>query len=274
MMISINKALSAAVLRLLRPLVRLLLKSGVSYGTFADLVKWVFVDVAAREFSVNQQKQTDTRIATLTGLNRKEVARLKKIDVPSDEMTEKQYNRAARVIRGWSNDHRFTDHKGEPLALKFENDDNSFSELVKAYSGDITARTILDELLRVGAVEQDADDKFQLVTNAYIPAKCDDSKLHILGTDVASLIATIDHNLNNEHEEAYFQRKVEYNNLPIEALPKLKKLTQKNAQALLEQLNDYLATQDRDANPNSQGSGQKRAGVAIYYFEEDLSKEK
>jgi len=44
------KPLSAAVLRLLRPLVRILLRNGVSYSTFADFVKWVYVDVAGKEY--------------------------------------------------------------------------------------------------------------------------------------------------------------------------------------------------------------------------------
>jgi len=84
----LNKALSAAILRLLRPLVRVLLRNGISYSGFADLAKWVFVDIAAKEFGVPGRKQTDSRISVITGLTRKEVARIKGIDTPDDTAAE------------------------------------------------------------------------------------------------------------------------------------------------------------------------------------------
>ena len=41
----------AAVGRLLRPLVRVLLRNGMPFGAFADLAKQVYVDVAIKEFN-------------------------------------------------------------------------------------------------------------------------------------------------------------------------------------------------------------------------------
>jgi len=269
----LNKALSAAILRLLRPLVRVLLRNGISYSGFADLAKWVFVDIAAREFGVPGRKQTDSRISVITGLTRKEVARIKGIDTPDDTAAEQQYNRAARVIGGWLRDRHFTDSDGTPAMLAFDGN-ASFSELVRIYSGDMTARSILDELLRVGAVERNQDGKIRLLVSAYVPKGSDAGKLHILGSDVALLIATIDHNLHEAQEQPYFQRKVAYDNLPAEAIPKLRELTHEHAQALLQEIDRYLSQQDRDINPAIQGTGRKHAGIGIYYFEEDVPEEK
>jgi len=269
----LNKALSAAILRLLRPLVRVLLRNGISYSGFADLAKWVFVDIAAKEFGVSGRKQTDSRISVITGLTRKEVARIKGIDTPDDTAAEQQYNRAARVIGGWLRDRHFTDSDGTPAMLAFDGN-ASFSELVRIYSGDMTARSILDELLRVGAVERNQDGKIRLLVSAYVPKGSDAGKLHILGSDVALLIATIDHNLHEAQEQPYFQRKVAYDNLPAEAIPKLRELTHEHAQALLQEIDRYLSQQDRDINPAIQGTGRKHAGIGIYYFEEDVPEEK
>src|SRR3569832_1853769 len=94
----INKALSAAVLRLLRPLVRLLLRNGVSYGAFADLAKWVYVDVANKVFGVAARKQTDSRISVITGLTRKDVARLMGTAAPGGAAAGGRGRRAARGI--------------------------------------------------------------------------------------------------------------------------------------------------------------------------------
>lgn len=269
---NINKALSAAILRLLRPLVRVLLRHGVSYGTFADLAKWVFVDVADKDFSVSGKKQTASRVSVLTGLSRKEVARLQAIDTPDDDAVVQQYNRAARVISGWIRDAAFNDFNGQPAVLALEGN-KSFAELVKTYSGDMPARAILDELVRVKAVSV-VNDEVTLLTHGYIPVAGEEAKLQILGTDVALLINTIEHNLKQDSGQAFYQRKVAYDNLPEEALPRLREISYERAQALLEELDNHLVKQDRDSNPDIKGSGRKRAGLGIYYFEEDVSEEK
>ena len=76
------QALSAAALRLLRPLVRILLRGGISYKTFADLVKWVYVDVAMKEFGIAGRKQSISRVSVITGLSRKEVLRVRRLSEP------------------------------------------------------------------------------------------------------------------------------------------------------------------------------------------------
>lgn len=271
---SSNKALTAAVLRLLRPLVRILLRNGISYGVFADLARWIYVDVADKEFGVEGRKQTVSRVSVITGLTRKEVSRLQAIETPNDEAAIQQYNRAARVISGWVRDTRFMNKNGAPAELPFEGSDISFSQLVKQYSGDIPARAILDELLRVGTVERTDKNNIRLVQQAYIPRTGEENKLHILGTDVSDLIATIDHNLQHTNDDPYFQRKVMYDNLPEEVIPRLRKLTEEQGQALLEELDRFLSQYDRDSNPLADGTGRKRAGISIYYFEDDLSQEK
>ena len=107
-----------------------------------------------------------------------------------------------------------------------------------------------------------------------MPKGSDAGKLHILGSDVALLIATIDHNLHEAQEQPYFQRKVTYDNLPVESIPKLRDLTNAHAQALLQEIDRYLSQEDRDINPAAPGAGRKHAGIGIYYFEEDVPEEK
>ena len=140
-------------------------------------------------------------------------------------------------------------------------------------SGNVPPRAVLDELINVGAVERREDGKIGLLTRAYIPQSLDAHKLNILGTDVQHLIATIDHNLKSEITEPLFQRKVLYDNLPDEALPKFRKLFAKRAQSLLESADRWLARRDRDINPAVEGSGRNRAGIGLFFFEESNSGE-
>ena len=71
---SIKHSLFSAIPRLLRPLIRILLRNGVPYGTFADLAKRVYVNLAANECGLPGRKQSISRISILTGLSRKEVS--------------------------------------------------------------------------------------------------------------------------------------------------------------------------------------------------------
>ena len=267
------KPLSAAILRLLRPLVRILLRNGVSYGTFSDLIKWVYVDVATKEFGIKGRKQSNSRVSVITGLSRKEVMRVRKLSRPDDRTSTEKYNRAARVISAWRRKKDFLDDEGKPAPLHILGPVGTFSELVKRFGGDVPVRATLDELIRVGAVSRLEDGRVCLVTPVYIPKTSDADKLHILGTDVAYLISTIDHNLKQDPIGPFFQRKVAYDNLPDEVLPEFRRLSAKRAQDLLEGLDHWLAKRDRDATPTVEGSGRSKAGLSIYYFEEPYTEE-
>ena len=210
-------ALSAATLRLLRPLVRILLRNNVSHQTFAELAKLVYVEVANTEFGIAGKKQTTSRIAILTGLTRKDVQRVLAQPPDTESVVEEEYHRASRVITGWVRDPDFGDGKGHPHPLRMEGKRASFGELVKRYSGDIPVRAMLDELLRVGAVKQLKDGRICLLARGYIPQKGPVEKLHVLGADTADLISTIDHNVYQKPSKPRFQRKVMYDNVPVEA---------------------------------------------------------
>lgn len=269
MKVQIRRTLSTAVVKLLRPLVRVLLRNGIPYNAFADLARRVYVEVAHAEFRIPGRKQTDSRVAVITGLSRKEVHRVKGLPPLDDAGAAERYNRAARVISGWVRDGRFAGADGGPAPLSIEGAGATFSDLVRRYSGDIPVRAVLDELDRVGAVERLEGGRVRLVDRSYVPSKGEVEKIGILGTDVAELIATIDHNLRAEGPEPFYQRKVRYDNLPNEAMQELRRMVRLRAQELLETLDREISRHDRDINPEVQGTGRRYAGVGIFYFEDE-----
>ena len=268
---SIQQSLTRAILLLLRPLVRILLRNGVAYGHFADLAKKVYTDVAFEEFSLPGKKQTASRVAILTGLTRKEVKRLSEMETPSSEVEEKRYHRAIRVISGWLNDPRYSDAQGKPHALPLDGK-ASFSQLVRDYSGDVPVQAMLKELLAAESIEK-RDDHIHLIKHAYIPSNDPIEKIHILGTDVRELISTIDHNLTHHGKELRFQRKVSNNNVSPETIEAFRKLSATEAQALLEQLDTWLTQHETESGQDSKESRKSRVCLGIYYFEEETSEE-
>jgi len=267
-----DSPLALAVRRVLRPLVRILLRNGVPHRVFADYAKQAYVDVATREFGVPGRKKSVSRVSLLTGLTRKEVARLWKQEDATPPGVER-YNRAARVIGTWLREREFLDARGRPAALPFDGAERSFTQLVRRAGGDVPARAVLDELLRVDAVVQLKNGRLRLVTRAYVPRSGEEEKLGILGTDVSDLISSIDHNLTEPPEEAFFQRKVAYDNLVADCLPELRKRSGRKGQHLLEELDRFMSRHDRDANPRARGKGRHRAVLGIYYFEEPVDEE-
>lgn len=257
-----------AGLRILHALVRVLLRHGVSYHSFCDLAKQAYVDVARDEFALPGRKPSISRISVLTGLTRKDVQRLLNTAAATGGSAGERYNRAARVVAGWVRDADFHDSEGAPRVLPFDGP-AGFSELVRRHSGDVTPRAVLDELERVGTVERDASGSIRLLARGYIPRRSDLAKLAILGSDVSLLIGTIDHNIQ-DIDQPHFQRKVMYDNLPIEAVEPLRLLAARQGQELLELLDAWMAQHDRDANPSVRGTGRRRAGMGVFYFEEDL----
>ena len=272
----LQQQLNKTVYRVLRALVRVALRFGMPFKQFEALVKQAYVDIAMQEYTLPGRKQTDSRIAVITGLSRKEVRELSAQPEERKIFSVVHYNRAALVLNAWLRDEAYLDGTGKPLALPFDGEGATFTELAKKYGGDIPVRAILDELLRSGAIVRNGQGALQVARQAYVPVNSEEAlidKLGIIGTDVAMLLETIIHNLEHvdEPDKMYFQRKVAYDNLPAEALPVLQAMVAEDGQALLEALNKVLAKMDRDVNPLVSGSGRYHAGVGVYLFKHDLS---
>ena len=265
----LDNILATAVLQLLRPLVRILLRNGVAYGTLAGWVRQVDVDVAFADFAQEGNKQTISRVSAMTGLTRKEVKRLLERDETEADPGQARYSRAIRVISGWLNDQRFQDDNGKPGVLSVEGEHNSFALLVKEYSGDIPTKAMLAMLEEAGTVKT-VQDRVRLMRRAYVPGSDAVEKIRILGNDVYELVSTIDNNLTAMPEELRFQRKVAYDNIDPAAVDKLKKMSVTKAQALLEQLDKQFSSNELDEDSVDRG---KYISVGIYYHEQDSSEE-
>jgi len=250
-----------AATRILRTLVKILLRNGIDYGTFAEVLRKVYVDVAFDHIKQSGKRPTISSISAITGLTRKEAKRLKELDIPESDLTQQRYNRVIRVISGWLDDPRFLDAKNQPVPLSVEDGENSFANLVKSYSGDIPPSTMLTVLEASNSILRDGD-YVKLIQHAYIPGSDPIDKIDILGADVAELIKTIDHNLSSPADQLLFQRKVSSTCVKLEAIPAFKKLAAQKSQELLEELDSFLSKNETtDANANY-------VALGIYYTEE------
>ena len=261
-----QQLIGTSLVRILRPLIQILLRNGVTYRAFAETAKAVYVEVATKEHHIPGRKQTDSRISVITGLSRKEVKRVKSLPASEVGNDLARYNRASRVISGWTQDRDFMDSQGNPLDLKMDQADNSFAELVRRYSGDAPPRAVLDELEQVGAVQRLDDGTLCLVTRGYIPQTDSPERLGIFGVMVADLLHSSDYNLKDESAKPYFQRVVANERIPAAATEEFQQVTRRYCQQYLEKLDHWLAENEADSDGDTE---LRRIGVGIYYFENE-----
>jgi len=261
----IHQVLSDAVVRIMRPLARVLLSHGMAYGTFAELAKRAFVEEGFLQVERDGKRATVSAVSALTGLTRKDVSRIRDSEAPVDVGASQRYNRAIRVISGWINDPDFTDASGQPAPLPLEGCDWSFAALVRRYSGDIPAAAMLSTLQASENVEVQGGNAV-LVERAYIPRATPLEKINILGKDVGELVHTIGHNLEVLPEQRFFQRKVSNASIAAATATEFRALSTRKSQALLEEYNAWL-TQHQSESDETAGEALRYVAVGIYYIE-------
>jgi hypothetical protein len=248
----VPEVIQTTTIRILKPLIRILLRNGIAYGTFADIARKIYVDAGYQEAADRDQKQTVSNVSILTGINRKEVKRLKESLTFDSDNSLKKFNRIVRVLAGWQHDDEFLDDDHEPKDLQLEGKKSSFTSLVKQYSGDMPVVAMLNALMDSGNIKIIDNGNIQLINPNYLPSIDSDQKLNILGIDTAEFIDTIDHNINVDHpEDAWFQRKASNTHIRKSAVKKLKKKINKKAQQLLEDIDADLSSNEVENDEES-----------------------
>lgn len=255
--------LTKSAIKILRPLARIMIRNGVSCGNFEELVRKAYVDeaFAMGASDSGQGKITISSVSAKTGLSRKEVKRLKETEQIDHKQNSLKYNRAIRVISGWTNNQEFLDTSGKPTPLRLDNQVPSFSNLVKMYSGDIPAKAMQDLLLEAECIEI-KDNLAFLVKPAYLPGNDSSEIALILGTDTTELVETISHNMVANESDKRFQRKVSTHKLDKTAVSAFKELAANRSQALLEELDTWLSEHEAENGDDCQ-----YVSVGVYYYE-------
>ena len=237
----------AALRRILRPLVRLLLTHGVTYPLITDIVKSTYVDVARREFRLAGKRQTDSRISLLTGVHRKDVKRLIEEGDRGAE-TPVGVSLGAALVARWLGEPELSDSQGRPLALPRLASDGgrtSFEALVESVSKDIRSRVILDEWLRVGVVQLDRQDRVVLNPNALAPSRDFNEKLQYLEANVHDHLAAAVHNLSGA-QPPMLERSVFYDQLSAGSVDELRLLANELAMHAIQVLNRRAIELERE----------------------------
>jgi hypothetical protein len=264
---SVKQGLLAAYARLMRPLVRILLRHGVSFAEFSEVVKRVYVSIAAEEFQVPGRRMSKARIAIVTGLTRKDVQRLAEIDEEDFTGGQSNLSRIGRVLLGWHTDPDYTGPYGVPLELPYDGPTGeSFTTLVQTYSGDMTPRAMLEELLRVGIVVQTDAGWYKVVRREYVPDSLAPDFLERFGIQIRNFIQTLEFNmLKSGPGKGRFERTVVADNgMRRMDLDGLDAYVRERGQAVLEDIDNWIAQQKTPSRAS--GDEVVQTGIGIYHY--------
>lgn len=233
---------------LLAPLARLLVARGVLFPDFAERMRAHYVAAAERRAG----KATDSRLSVLTGLQRREVTRLRGF-VPRDERP----NHLARLVALWQTDPAWSGD-GAPLVLPRNGPAPSFEALAWSVRRDVHPRTMLDALTASGTVAV-TDDGVRLLKGSYQPLAGSEDQLAYLARNLGDHLGTATANVLAEGPPQ-FERAVHYGGLSAEQVAELEAFHAEGQMALFQDLSRRAATMKAD------GAGGDRRFRAGAYF--------
>jgi hypothetical protein len=247
----------------LHPLVRILVRFGVSAGELKAIVDSVYGH-AGIEFLVEQwQRVTYSKLAVITGINRAFLPAI--LANPQNEFRPRsntQLHRAARVLNGWYEDKTFQTGLGDPAVLPVEGERQSFRQLVELYSGGVYHQTILSELERVGAIRRIRGDRVRALRRTPVIGGANLESVLTTGEIAGDLLNTLEHNLTLPTEEQLPVRAV-MGAVDMRALPLFRTQMGKRADALLEVLDLFMRSHRPEAEPAVGENNGVEVGAAV-----------
>jgi len=261
---SVRELVLSAFTKLMKPLVRILLRNGIAYGEFAEVVKRLYVEVTATSIKT----PSESKIAIATGLSRAEVSRLLTAPALDTDELEAQTNRVGRILTLW---HQDTGPYGIPLELPFDAKpgQRSFCDLVRQAGADeVSPAELLEELIRVGAAAKLPNDRVRVLARSYVPSFTDPAALEFMCVAFTDLAGTLARNLEHQERTKFFERRVwTPHGLPAKDLPAFENMVAEQGQEFLERLDDWLSPRESSARASDEEV--VRVGVATYMFQRE-----
>ncbi len=257
--------LQTPIARLLRPLVRLFIRAGLTFPALCDLLRELYVNVAEYDFALPGKEQTDSRVSLLTGIHRKEVRRLRGAGAPV-RLVPASVSRSSLILSRWVAAPEFADPHGAPRALRRAGDQGdgpTFEELVEAVTRDVRPRAVLDEWLDRGMVSIDPQGRVRLEEAAFAPRAGDERQLYYFGRNLHDHVAAAVENVLSV-EPPFFERAVHYEAVSRETAEAMHLLSRRIAAEALQTVNrEAQAAYARDPG------GTWRWNFGLYLYRED-----
>jgi hypothetical protein len=273
---TVKLRLLAAFRFLLVPLVKILLRNGISFNEISEVLKGAYARVAATDFAVPGRPMTYSRLSITTGIARKDFERVLSEEERLRRALQTNAIGIANVLQGWHNDPEYMGPYGFPRDLDFTREfvsGPSFEDLVKRYAEEIDPQLMLEELIRVGAaIIAPESGMIRVMKRTFIPEQMAPEVIEVFARGVRRYVETIDHNLGEEDpERKRFERWVfpDYGIREEDWVP-FRDMVRDRLQEVIEDLETQFVLFRR---PRPETDRILSVGVGLYLYKDDLSED-
>ncbi|HJR69497.1 MAG TPA: DUF6502 family protein [Gammaproteobacteria bacterium] len=273
----IHEALLSALAAILRPTVKLLLQSGISFDEFTNVAKAVFVHIATDEYKRRGRPANFSQVSAMTGISRREVSKIRDPKLAERWTPDMETSPVNKILHQWHFDPDFSDGAGGAHALPFEGP-QSFSALVTRHAGDIPPGAMKATLQKAGVLSQDLAGLLVVTQPFFFSHEFDEDFVRGIAFCMANMGSTMVHNAKltqkadlsrkQKAELMRLERGVWSEHLDAAATAQFKAWVDQAGYRFLEEANHFIG---RSELPRSQWANHtpRAVGVGLYYYEED-----
>jgi hypothetical protein len=249
----------------LAPLVRILLRNGVTWSEFTEIGKEVFVQVARDDYGIQGRATNTSRVALMTGLSRREVTRVKGVLLGQRPREAAAPSRISQILTAWHVDPQFIGPDGRPAPLAATGAGPSLATLLKQYAGDTPHGAVIKELEELGLMEL-GPQGWRVLARDYIRSASDPDRMRQAGVALHDHATTIAHNVDAKRAgPARFERMATHRSLPRRHLRAFNAYLETEGQAFLEKVDAWLSARGAD---HARDEKTQRTGVGVYQINE------
>jgi hypothetical protein len=249
------------------------LKNGVLFPEFSVALKQAYIDVASRQNKVPGIAVTGEGMFVMTGIAAAEANNLLGANAAPSLDVDAELP-LARILNAWHTDARFTGPYGVLRDLEFEprgapgpgkQSNSTFADLAHAYFPEISPKTLLEELLRLGCVRDVGNGFYRAIRRSYVPDPLSDDSIRLVAQIVHNLCETLEINIRPESRggKGLVQRIVYADiGLSEDALNRFGTHVRTRGQVFADEIDDWL-TSNQEKKENQ---GRFKTGVGYYHY--------
>jgi Family of unknown function (DUF6502) len=215
------------------------MESGFSIRSLDRHLRIALVKAARDQQSAEAPRVSVSGISLATGIPRRHVADILSSSLAGEATYgNKSENVANRILRNWHENQRFMDVYGRPMDLPIFGKGASFESLAKKYARSAPVRALVDELVRIQAVEILPNQRIRAKTKVAVFRGMNIGTLESLYQRTTELISTIAHNVRNP-DRPRLVANATLNDFRTSDLPVIRKEISDRAAILLADLHSY-----------------------------------
>jgi len=269
---TIHRQILNALLVALRPLARVLLRSGIGFREFEEISKTAFVEIATKDYGLRGRPTNISRVAVMTGLTRKEVRRLRDKSAAGEDTIVVKSTPMAAVLHRWYTESDFLSDSGRPKVLSFDGDGSTFSSLVKRFGGDIPPGAMRTELMRIEAIEELPDGELKALKRNVSSLGAHDRIVNVLANQLyASTLAAAHNTLHDDPADRWIQRTVTTSFVRDSDLQRVRRISADRLDEFTESMDDLFGAYETLYDKSDKETPKRAVGIGVFYFEEDKS---